>query len=73
METGFDTIAGAPMSPLLRLFTSKPRPVAKVGLRALSKAKVSVVAGFLNKAFVFSNRFTPRSLQRAAMKTITGE
>ena len=62
---------GAPISPL-RLMTSKPRPVAESGLRALSRGKASVIPGFMNNVSAFSNRFTPRSMQRATMKRITG-
>lgn len=71
-ETGFDTAAGAPVSPILRLLTMKPRPVAECGLRALSQGKASVVAGFMNNVVAFSNRLTPRSMQRATMKRILG-
>jgi short-subunit dehydrogenase len=45
---------------------------AKSGLRALSQAKASVVAGFMNNLVAFSNRLTPRSMQRATMKGILG-
>lgn len=69
-ETGFDSAAGAPVSPMLRLLTMKPRPVAEIGLRALSKGKASVIAGFMNNIVAFSNRFTPRSMQRASMRKI---
>ncbi|MBR0751194.1 SDR family oxidoreductase [Bradyrhizobium jicamae] len=69
-ETGFDAAAGAPVSPMLRLLTMKPRPVAESGLRALSRGKASVVAGVLNKLIAFSNRLTPRAMQRATMKAI---
>jgi short-subunit dehydrogenase len=72
IETGFDAAAGAPVSPLLRLLTMKPRPVAETGLRALSHGKASVTAGFMNKVAAFSNRVTPRSMQRAIMKNVTG-
>ncbi|MVT50112.1 SDR family NAD(P)-dependent oxidoreductase [Bradyrhizobium yuanmingense] len=69
-ETGFDAAAGAPVSLMLRLLTMKPRPVAESGLRALSRGKASVVAGFMNKVVAFSNRLTPRSMQRAIMKGV---
>ncbi|MGR9166755.1 SDR family NAD(P)-dependent oxidoreductase [Rhizobium leguminosarum] len=71
-ETGFDTAAGAPVSPILRLLTMKPRPVAESGLRALSQGKASVIAGFMNNVVAFSNRLTPRSMQRVTMKRILG-
>jgi short-subunit dehydrogenase len=69
---GFDSAAGAPVSRMLRLPTMNPRPVAESGLRALSQGKPSVVAGFMNNIIAFSNRLTPRSMQRAVMKNVTG-
>lgn len=71
-ETGFDAAAGASVSPMLRLLTMKARPVAESGIRALSQGKASVIAGFRNKVVAFSNRFTPRSMQRASMKRVLG-
>ncbi len=70
--TGFDASAGATASPLLRLLTMKPRPVAASGIRALLQGKALVVAGLSNKMAAFSNRLTPRSMQRATMKRIMG-
>ena len=69
-ETGFDAAAGAPVSPMLRFLTMKPRPVAESGLRALSGRKASVIAGFMNNVVAFSIRLTPRSMQRASMKRV---
>lgn len=69
-ETGFDSAAGAPVSPMLRLLTMKPRPVAEIGLQALSRGRASVIAGIMNNIVAFSNRFTPRSMQRASMRKI---
>lgn len=71
-ETGFDAAASAPVSPVLRFLTMKARPTAETGLRALWKGKASVLPGFLNNIIVFSNRLTPRSMQRAVMKNVTG-
>src|SRR5437868_3048021 len=68
--TGFDAASGATASPLLRLLTMTPRPVAASGIRALSQGKAMVVAGLSNKVAAFSNRLTPRSMQRATMKRI---
>jgi hypothetical protein len=68
--TGFDEAAGATPSALLRLLTMKPRPVAAGGIRALLRGKVMVIAGLSNKMVAFSNRLTPRSIQRATMKRI---
>src|SRR5207302_10721458 len=70
--TGFDAEAGAAPSPFLRLITMKPRPVAASGIRALLQGKALVVAGLSNKMATFSNRLTPRSMQRATMRRIMG-
>ena len=59
-------------SPLLRLLTMTPRPVAASGIAALSKGRAMVVAGLVNKMVAFSNRLTPRSMQRATMRKIMG-
>ncbi|NTA13965.1 SDR family NAD(P)-dependent oxidoreductase [Agrobacterium tumefaciens] len=69
-QTGFDAAAGAYISPMLKRLTMQPRPVAEAGLRALSQGKASVIAGFMNNLVAFSNRFTPRSMQRASMKKV---
>lgn len=69
-ETGFDAAAGAYISPTLRMLTMKPRPVAEAGLRALSQGKASVISGLMNNIVAFSNRVTPRSMQRASMKRV---
>jgi hypothetical protein len=71
-ETGFDAAAGATASAMLRLLTMKARPVAASGIRALAKGKASVVAGLSNKMAAFSNRLSPRSMQRATMRAIVG-
>lgn len=71
-ETGFDVAAGASVSPMLRMLTMKPRPVAESGIRALEQRKASVIAGFMNNVVAFSNRLTPRSMQRASMKRVLG-
>ena len=70
--TGFDAAAGATASPLLRLLTMNPRPVAASGIRALLQGKAMVVAGLSNKMAAFSNRLMPRSIQRATMRRIMG-
>jgi len=57
---------------LLRLLTMKPRPVAVSGIAALSKGRAMVIAGLVNKMVAFSNRLTPRSMQRATMRKIMG-
>src|SRR6059036_2922654 len=70
--TGFDAAAGATPSSFLRLITMKPRPVAASGIRALLQGKAMVVAGLSNKMAAFSNRLTPRSMQRVTMHRIMG-
>lgn len=70
--TGFDAAAGATASPILRLLTMKPHPVAASGIRALFQGKTMVVAGLPNKMAAFSNRLTPRAMQRATMRRIMG-
>jgi short-subunit dehydrogenase len=70
--TGFDAAAGATASPMLHLLTMKPRPVAASGVQALFQGKAIVVPGLSNKLAAFSNRLTPRSMQRATMRRITG-
>lgn len=70
--TGFDAAAGASASPLLRLLTMKARPVAASGIRALLQGKAMVVSGLANKMAAFSNRLTPRAMQRATLKRIMG-
>jgi short-subunit dehydrogenase len=67
--TGFDAAAGAATTVLVRLLTMKPRPVAASGVRALMKGNAMVIAGFAKMA-AFSNRLTPRSMQRATLKRI---
>jgi uncharacterized protein len=69
-ETGFDAAAGATASPMLRLLTMQPRPVAESGIRALSRGKASVIAGLMNNIVALSNRLTPRSMQRASMRRV---
>jgi uncharacterized protein len=70
--TGFDAAAGATASAILRLLTMKPRPVAASGIRALLQGRATVVAGLSNKIAAFSNRLTPRSMQRATIRRIMG-
>jgi short-subunit dehydrogenase len=57
---------------MLRLLTMQPRPVAESGIRALSRGKACVVAGFINNVVAFSDRLTPRSMQRASMRKVLG-
>jgi short-subunit dehydrogenase len=50
----------------------KPHPVAASGIRALFQGKATEVAGLSNKMAAFSNRLTPRAMQRATLKRIMG-
>jgi len=68
--TGFDVAAGATTSAFLRFLTMQPRPVAETGIRALLQGKATAIPGLSNKMAAFSNRLTPRSMQRATMKRI---
>jgi len=52
--------------------TAKPRPVAASGITALSKVRAMVVAGLANNMVAFSNRLTPRSMQRATLRKNVG-
>jgi short-subunit dehydrogenase len=70
--TGFDAAAGAVESPMLRLLTMRPRPVVESGIKALLHGKAMVVPGLSNKIAAFSNRLSPRSMQRATMRRIMG-
>jgi short-subunit dehydrogenase len=70
--TGFDSAAGAVVSPMLHRLTMRPRPVAESGIRALLRGKAMVVPGLSNKMAAFTNRLSPRSMQRATMRRIMG-
>ena len=70
--TGFDAAAGATITPLLRLLTMKPRPVAESGIGALLRGKATVIAGLPNRMAAFSNRLTSRAMQRATLRRIMG-
>jgi short-subunit dehydrogenase len=70
--TGFDVAAGAVASPILRLLTMRPRPVAESGIRALLRGKAMVVPGLSNKIAAFTNRLSPRPTQQATMRRIMG-
>jgi uncharacterized protein len=67
-STSFGEVAGQRDTSILRALMMKPRPVAISGIRALLCHRSSVVAGIRNKIIVFTNRFTPRRLQRSIME-----
>lgn len=55
---------------LFEKFAGEPDAVVEAGLAGLAKNKAIVVPGFLNKAMVQSNRFTPRSVTREVVKLL---
>ncbi len=48
----------------------EPRPVARAGILAMLHHRSSVVAGLFNKLVVFTNRLTPRQVQRMVMRRV---
>lgn len=71
-STSFDAAAGAVVSPMLHVLTMRPRPVVGSGIRALLRGRAMVVPGLSNKIAAFTNRLSPRSMQRATMRRIMG-
>jgi short-subunit dehydrogenase len=69
-STSFGAVAGQRNTRALRWLMMEPRPVVQAGLSAMLERQASVVAGFRNKLVVFSNRFTPRRVQRMVMQAI---
>jgi short-subunit dehydrogenase len=69
-STSFSKVAGARTSPLLRLLTMKPRPVAEIGVRAMLRGQAIAVPGLVNKFAVYSDRIMPRKVQRSLMQKI---
>lgn len=62
--TQFLAVAGQRATLYQRLMLMRPGPVVATGLRALLRGQASVLPGLGNKITVFSNRLTPRWLQR---------
>jgi short-subunit dehydrogenase len=67
-STSFGEVARQRDTTAIRMLMMQPRPVATVGIDAMLNRRSSVVAGLLNKLIVFSNRFTPRQIQRGIMR-----
>jgi uncharacterized protein len=64
-DTGFASAAGLGKSLLHRLLpAATAAEVAKVGFKAMMRAKAVVVPGFMNKLSVLTPRFAPRSMVR---------
>ncbi len=62
MDTGFNAASGFQTPASLRRIMLPPTRVARIGLDALFAGKPSVVAGGLNSALAFSNRFMSRHM-----------
>jgi short-subunit dehydrogenase len=69
-STSFAEVAGQRDTLVIRMLMMKPQPVARSGIRAMLRGRASVVAGVLNKIVVFTNRFTPRPMQRLVMNKV---
>src|SRR5439155_5020582 len=66
-STSFGSVADQRNTAVLRMLMMEPHSVASTGIRAMLNRRSSVVAGILNKIIAFSNRATPRTVQRMVM------
>jgi short-subunit dehydrogenase len=66
-DTGFAAAAQQKLTPALKLLMMQPAPVVRTGIRALQGGRISVVAGWANKALVVLTWATPRWLHQAFM------
>lgn len=64
-NTGFATAAQMKLTPALKGLMMQPPPVVRAGIRALQAGRISVVAGWANKALVILTWATPRWLHQA--------
>lgn len=64
-DTGFAATAQQKLTPALKLLMMQPAPVVRTGIRALQTGRISVVAGWANKALVILTWATPRWLHQA--------
>ena len=69
-STSFGEVAGQRNGHVVRILTMEPQPVVRSGIEAMLRRRTSVVAGSLNKLVVFTNRFTPRRIQRLVMQRV---
>ena len=69
-STSFGEIAGQSNTFVLRTLMMEPSQVARTGISAMLSRRASVIAGSLNKIVAFSNRFTPRQIQRMVMQKV---
>jgi len=68
--TSFGEVAGQNNTFILRTLMMEPSRVARAGISAMLSRRASVVAGSLNKIVAFSNRLTPRQIQRMVMQKV---
>lgn len=64
-DTGFAAAAQQKITPALKQLMMQPAPVVRAGIRALQAGRISVVAGWANKALVILTWATPRWLHQA--------
>jgi short-subunit dehydrogenase len=69
-DTGFAQAAQQQMTLALKLLMMKPEPVVRAGIRALHAGRMSVVAGWANKAAVAMVWATPRWMHQAIFARI---
>ena len=66
-NTGFAAAAQQKLTPMLKLLMMQSAPVVHTGIRALQAGRISVVAGWANKAMVILTWATPRWLHQAIL------
>jgi len=69
-STSFGEVARQNNTFILRTLMMEPSRVARTGISAMLSRRASVIAGGLNKIVAFSNRFTPRQMQRMVMQRV---
>jgi len=69
-DTGFATAAQQKITPALKRMMMQPAPVVRAGIRALRTGRISVVAGWPNKAAVIFMWATPRWLHQAVFSRV---
>lgn len=66
-DTGFAAAAKQRITPVLSQLMMQPAPVVRAGIRALEAGRISIVAGWANKALVVLTWATPRWMHQAFM------
>jgi short-subunit dehydrogenase len=69
-DTGFAKAARQKITPALKLMMMQPAPVVRAGIRAMQAGRISVVAGWANKAIVILMWATPRWLHQAVLSRV---